>query len=301
MTGNLLITFSATLLGVTLSTVVVAAVFILDYLAGARREVTNIMLSASSGSPSAYTRWLSYINKQKEGANEIRALFSKKTKQTAWALGFCASLGVLLPAALLSAEIEEWAVRAVDLLPFAYLAIIASTTVALLVVVVTFVRGIPKVENLEEEKIDRIPEEYYDKVFGLRFGGLVTIQNDTPDWVWKASTDPNHLVIPDQHERRITLTLKNRGSVTLIQTLESQKNIPLKDGTDLGWRLNSQSLGGPYDPRTEHVCDQRGRMHRAGDYFAEKEDLLGIADEWLEWAIDEWRRIDEETEPPTGE
>ncbi len=293
MDANTLIVFTASLLGVLISAVVVGAIFTLDYIAGNRKEVTHIMTGFPGTSEmGGYPHWLPYINKQKKKSNELRGLFVRKAKHMVFVLGFCVTFGVLLPGALSSAGIERWHIAGkVDALNLAYLAVALLSVSLLSYVSLSFIRGFPGVESLEKEEIDDLSEEYYQKRHGLLWD-RVTIPHANPDWVWRATADPNNLIVLDSHERRIRLDLDNRGSVVLMQTLESQKGIHLEGGGNLGWRLSSISLSGPYDSRTAHIRGYRGKMHVEGDYFDSKEEVLPIADEWLEWAIREWRKID---------
>lgn len=291
MEADTLITFTAAFLGVMVSAVIVGAVFTLEYIAGNRREITDIMLAGPESG--GYQHWLPYINRQKKKTNALRRLFVKKIKHMLAAAGFCTTAGVFLPGLLFFLGVDKWEFLGTDWLPFLYLIVAIFSAILFLYVSISFVGEFPRIENLAEENIDDLPEMFYKKQFRLLWD-RVTIPHENPDWIWRACEDPNHLIRPDCHERRIHLDMKNRGPVILMQTVESQTG-KLKDGSDLGWRLTSVSLSGPYDPKTEHINQHRGRLHQTGDYFASAEELIPLADEWLNWAIEEWRRIDQGT------
>lgn len=288
MTAETLIITSTQFIVVFFAIVVVTTPSIVSLLGNSRKELYEIGMERSKIG-SDYFQWEGYIANRVEKNNELKDLLHKKMRTFIILVGASILFGIILPGIFEIYGIPKWlSLFDEKLMYLLILFLIVGACFLWVYIIVTELSDFERVK--EKDSFDVRGQERWKARLGLMLGK--SIPNDREGWAWEPMRQ-GLLIMDNKHQRKIEVPNISKN-VMLVQDLELLGKIPTKDGSelDLGWRLSSYSLAGPHDERTAHIGSQRGRLHREGDFFQTKEELLPIADEWVEWAIEEWQKLE---------
>lgn len=304
MSAETLITSTAQFLVLFFAVLIVTIPSVITLLGNSRREIYDIRLNPDNPGTD-YLRSAGYIANRTKQDNKLRALVRGKLVEFTWLTIFAVAMGIIFPTVTeivsvcdvlgICLPIKGW--ETVTDPRYIFLLILCFIIAWGFIWVINTVRKISEFENIEDVPVDEHSEKIWKASIGLMNG--TSISHDNPDWVWKPSRQ-GLIIEKDKHKRRIDVPGISR-SISLEQHIENQGVVPGRDGPlDLGWRLLSMCMGdNGTDKRTTHIGlrGQRGRIHRDGDYFKTLEELLPVADEWMEWAIKEWQDLDAKYAP----